>query len=278
MTIESYFFNAVQSGGVYDRTYQAEDFTSYLDLLVGNGVFPNPSTMLQVRASTGMNVIVGAGSGWINGHKLVNTADLTLTVEASDVVLDRIDAVIFYVDETERAMGIEVKKGTINASPVAPVMTRTSTRYEMCLATIYVKAQASAIITADITDTRMDSDVCGYVQGLIQQIDTSTLWEQQQNAFDQWFSDVQQQWISGKEFAKLEGTYTTVSSNEDEFDVTDYVPTYAYTADILEIYINGFHLNKDEYTQSGTVVTLVTPIELAGAVIDFVVYKLVPES
>ena len=56
MAIKGYFFNAVESGGTYDRVYNAEDVTSYLDLIVGSGVFPNPSTNLQVRASTGMNV------------------------------------------------------------------------------------------------------------------------------------------------------------------------------------------------------------------------------
>ena len=85
MAISSYFFNAIESGGVYDRVYNAEDFSNYLDLLVGNGVFPNPTTNLQVRASTGMDVIVGAGSGWINGHKMVNSADLVLSIDASDV-------------------------------------------------------------------------------------------------------------------------------------------------------------------------------------------------
>ena len=182
MTITSYFFDAVLSGGVYDRTYSSGDFTSYLNLLVGNGVFPNPSTQLQVRASSGMNVIIGAGSGWINGHKMDNSADYTLTLDASDLVLDRIDRIIFYVDETSRDMGIDVLKGTINSTPVPPTLTRTNTRYEMCLADIYVKAQASAIALSDITDTRMDSTVCGYVQGLIQQIDTTTLWQQQQDA------------------------------------------------------------------------------------------------
>ena len=65
MAVNSYFFNAVLNDGVYDRIYNAEDVTSYLANIVGNGVFPNPSTQLQVRAGTGMQVIVGAGSGWI---------------------------------------------------------------------------------------------------------------------------------------------------------------------------------------------------------------------
>ena len=273
MAIEGYFFNAIENEGTYDRVYNAEDFTSYLNQIVGNGVFPNPSTQLQVRASSGMNVIVGAGSGWINGHKIVNTADLTLTVTASDVLLNRIDIVIFYVDMDAREMGIEVKTGTLAATPVAPALVRTNSRYEMCLAQITVNKQITAITAAMITDTRGNSNLCGYVQGLIQQIDTSTLWEQQQTQFDDWFDGVQTQFEAGKVFKKLEGIYTTTQANEASFTVTDYVPSYAFAYDILELFINGFHLNSNEYTLSNNTVTLEIPIEEAGAVIDFVVYK-----
>lgn len=279
MTISSYFFNAVESDGSYDRTYNAEDITSYLNLLVGNGVFPDPSTNLQVRASDGMNVIVGAGSGWINGHKLVNSADLTLTVDASDVLLNRIDAVIFYVDLTARTMGIEIKEGTLAANPVAPTLTQTNTRYELCLAQISVAKQISAITAAMITDTRGNSALCGYVQGLIQQVDTTTLWTQQQAMFNEWFAAVQDQFVAGKVFKKLEGIYTTTEPNEASFNVLTYVPTYSFAYDILEVYINGIHLTGNEYTITNGTITLETPIEQAGAVVDFVVYKSVdPEA
>ena len=273
MAVNSYFFNAVLDGGVYDRIYNAEDVTSYLDKIVGNGVFPNPSTQLQVRAGTGMQVIVGAGSGWIDGHKIVNTADLTLNITAADVVLNRIDAVIFYLDATQRTMGITVKDGTAAATPSAPALTRTSTRYEMCLAHISVAKQTSAITTAMITDTRGNSNLCGYVQGLIQQIDTTTLWQQQQAAFDAWFEAVQDQLVSGTQFKKLEGIYTTLSDNESSFTVTNYVPTYSYVYDILEVYINGLHLTGNDYSLVNGAVVLEKPIEKAGAVVDFVVYK-----
>ena len=273
MAINSYFFNAVESGGVYDRVYNAEDVTSYLDLLVGNGVFPNPSTQLQVRASSGMQVTVGAGSGWINGHKMVNTADMNLTLDASDVVLNRIDLVIFYVDFTTRTMGIAVKKGTLAASPSAPTLTRTSSRYEMCLAQISVPKQATEITTAMITDTRGNSSLCGFVQGLIQQVDTSTLFEQFQAAFTTWFEAVQDQFVAGKVFKKLEGIYTTTQPNEASFNVLSYVPSYSFAYDILEVFVNGIHLNGNEYTISNNTVTLETPIEEAGAVVTFVVYK-----
>ena len=58
----------------------------------------------------------------------------------------------------------------------------------------------------------------------------------------------------------------------------DYVPHYAYVYDILEIYINGIHLNSNEYTLSNNTVTLETPIEEPGATVTFVVYKSVDTS
>lgn len=273
MAIESYFFNAVQSDGTYDRIYNAEDFCNYLDLLVGNGVFPNPTTQLQVRASTGMNIIVGAGSGWINGHKMVNNADLTLTLDASDVILNRIDAVIFYVDYNSREMGIEIKKGTAASSPSAPTMQRDNTRYEMCLAQIAVNKQTTEITAAMITDTRGNSYLCGYVQGLIEQIDSTDLFAQFQSIFDTWFDEVRDQFTQGKIFKKLEGICITTSANQVSFNVKQYVPQYSFAYDILEVYINGIHLTGNEYTLTNNVVALETPIETAGAVVDFVVYK-----
>jgi hypothetical protein len=277
MAINSYFFNAVLNEGVYDRIYNAEDMTSYLDKIVGSGVFPNPSTQLQVRAGSGMNVIVGAGSGWINGHKMVNTADLTLPIAASDVVLNRIDLVIFYVDFNQRTMGIAVKKGTSAASPVAPTLTRSTTRYEMCLAQITVNKQVTAITATMIKDTRGNSKVCGYVQGLIQQADTTTLFESWQEGFDEWFEAVKSQFVAGKVFKKLEGVVTTTQSNQATFNVLTYVPSYSFAYDILEVFINGIHLNSNEYTQSNAVITLETPIQKAGAVVTFVVYKSVDQ-
>ena len=277
MAIQSYFFNAVLNDGTYDRKYNAEDVTSYLDLLVGNGVFPNPSTMLQVRAGSGMNVIVGAGAGWINGHKMINTADLTLPLAASDVLLNRIDDVIFYVDFNLREMGIAVKSGTLANAPVAPTLQRDTSRYEMCLAQIQVNKQVSAITSAMITDTRGNSNLCGYVQGLVQQADTTTLFESWQNGFETWFEAIQSQFEQGKVFKRLEGQVTTTQANQSVFNVLSYVPDYAFAYDTLDVYINGLHLNGNEYSQSNAVITLATPIQKAGAVVTFVVYKSVDQ-
>lgn len=277
MAILGYFFNAVESGGEYDRVYNAEDVTSYLDKLVGNGVFPNPSTQLQVRAGSGMNVIVGTGQGWINGHKMINTADLTLAIDSSDVLLNRIDAVVFYVDFDAREMGIEVKKGTLASTPTAPSMTRTSTRYELCLAQISVPKQITAITTALITDTRGNSNLCGFVQGLIQQMDSTTLFAQWQSQFETWFEAAKQEFQQGKIFKKIEGIYNTQTANENTFNVLNYVPQYSYLYDILEVYVNGIHLNGNQYTLRNSTVVLASPVA-AGTNITFEVYQSVSDD
>lgn len=278
MAIESYFFNALESGGVYDRVYSAQDVTNYLDLLVGNGVFPNPSTNLQVRASTGMNIIVGAGQGWINGHKMINTVDMPLTIDAADVQLNRIDAVIFFVDWTSRTMGIDVIKGSAAASPTAPSLIRTGSRYEMCLAQISVGKQTTAITAAMITDTRGNSNLCGYVQGLIQQMDTTTMFQQWQAGFDDWFDTVKDTLATTTLLQKLEATYTTVGSSEASFNVINYIPSYNYALDILEVYIDGLRLDSNEFGMNQSTVVLVTPITHAGTPITFVVYKSIDGS
>ena len=259
MAIQGYFFNAVKTDDTYDRVYNAEDVTSYLDKVVGSGVFPNPSTQLQVTAGTGMQVIVAPGQGWINGHKMINDADLPLTIEAADVLLARIDAVIFFVDLTDREMGIEVKTGTAAAAPTAPALTRNSTRYEMMLATVYVAKQATAITQSVIQDTRPNNQVCGWVTGLIEQVDTSTLFVQyqaayaamasqmeawqaaQQTAFETWLATLTQQLQVGAYVTKFEKSASNPADNTLVLDMAGY----AYEAsDVILAYINGLSANE----------------------------------
>lgn len=270
--IKGYFFNAVETGGEYDRTYNAEDVTSYLDKLVGNGVFPTPSTQLQVTAGTGLQVTVAAGQGWVDGHKLINTAALNLSIDAADVLLPRIDRVVFYADTTNREMGISVIKGTPSSSPTAPALTRTAVMYQMSLATVRVNAGATAITNANITDTRANSNVCGWVAGLIQQVDTSTLFTQWETAYTE-FAEVMQSWMASQQTAfeqwmatltsqLLVGAYlnsyekTATLTIEGDGTVTLDMPGYAYDAtDVFFITINGLAAEPDEISIDGEKVT-----------------------
>ena len=250
MAIKGLFFDAIKTGDEYDRTYDSEDFASYLDEIVGNGVLPTPSTNLQVKADSGMRIIVQAGQGWINGHKMVNTADYVFTLDPANALLDRYDRVIFYCDWTLREMGLAVLTGTPAASPTVPDITRTASRYEMSLAVISVPKQTTAVTNANIEDTRADSNVCGWVVGLIQQVDTATLFQQWQTAYANYYAEILQDVNDFMQTLTQElkvNTYLvefrkTVSGNypSQDLDIPLDLTNYTFDAtDVLFVFING---------------------------------------
>lgn len=271
MAIKSMFFNAVKEGDVYDRTYNADDFSRYLEDIVGNGVFPNPSTSLQVASSSGMDIVVKKGSAWIAGHKLINTAALSLAVDPAETLQNRIDRVVCYIDYVNRVMDIEIVKGTPATNPTAPALVRTDSRYELSLATIYVAKQVTSISNANITDTRADSTVCGWATGVLQQVDTSTLFQQWQTAYGDYYADIKQQLDDFMEtltqelgvntylqsFEKHREVEAGVTSITDVFNVQGY--SYEET-DVINVYINGVLASEaaGDYTKdtSGTALAI----------------------
>ena len=282
MAISYYFFDAKNVGGTYDRTYSSGDFARYLEGLVGSGVFPIPSNSLQVYAGTGMQVLVRPGMGWINGHKMISDADVALTLDAADVTLNRIDRIVFRLDMTQRTMGIYVKKGTNASSPTAPTIERTQNIVEYSLATVTINRQTTQVSASMIRDTRLDSSVCGMVQGLIQQVDTSTLFNQWNAAYDQqyeeytgefesWFATIKDTLSTVVMWQEYKNVVTTTSTSTQTVSIG--IPQYNHLVDILNVYINGMRLASNEYTHDETTVTFAKTLDVVGTTIEFVVYK-----
>lgn len=284
MAISYYFFDAKQVGGKYDRTYSSGDFARYLEGLVGSGVFPIPSDSLQVYPGTGMNVLVKPGMGWIDGHKMINDADVQLTIDQADVTLNRIDRIVFKLDMLERTMGIYVLKGTNASSPTAPVLTRTQDIIEYSLATVTVNARTTQIDASMIRDTRLDSSVCGVVQGLIQQVDTSTLYNQWNAAYDQqyeeytqefevWFDAIKETLSTVTMWQEFKHCVTTDTTNVKTVNIG--ITQYNQEIDILNVYVNGLRLDSSEYTNDATTITFAKALDVIGTVVEIVVYKTV---
>lgn len=184
MTQRSGFFNAKQSSGNYDRVYLASDFADYFASFIGNGVFAKHSEQLQVmpQESPAMSVQVLAGQAWINGYWYENTMPLTLDIDVADGTLDRVDAVVVRFNLMTRDVTIAVKKGTSSISATAPALSRTKDLYELKLANVNVPHGTVNIDAGKITDTRSNSEVCGWVTGVIDQMDTTTLYNQLEQA------------------------------------------------------------------------------------------------
>lgn len=172
MAEKSSFFTSIDS----DRVYKAEDFAEYFGTFIGNGVFPNPSTALSVSASTGMKVVVSAGSAFINGYMYSNTENLELTLAAAHSSLKRIDRVVVRCDQNAREITIKVKSGTPASTPIAPALERSASVYELAIADILVHSAITSISQSNITSTKLDNKVCGIVTQTVETIDTTTLY------------------------------------------------------------------------------------------------------
>lgn len=215
MALTSAFFDAELVGGEYDRVYSAERFAEYFASFIANGVFPNPATNLQVvaNAPSDMTVRVKSGLGWINGYYCNNDEDYLLTISPANGTLPRIDAVVLRWSRSNRSISLEVKTGVATSSPSAPPLERSADNYELMLASIRVVAGTTSIAQASITDKRPDSTVCGWVKGVIDQIDTTGLFAQYNDAFQTWFANLQSQ-LSGNVAANLQSQITALEDNK----------------------------------------------------------------
>ena len=196
----SFPFDSEIVDGIPDRAYQAEVWAKYFSSFISNGVFYSPATSLQVlsRPEQDMYVNVSAGMGFING-RFFYESDVTLVgIEAADTVLNRIDAVVLRCDYIQRTMAIEVIKGTPATNPTMPSLTRNEDKYDLLLATVSVPFAAINIQQSGITDYRLNSDYCGIVATLVDQVSTTSIFNQY--------------------FAKWQEVLNTMNSNETTYN------------------------------------------------------------
>jgi len=160
---KSGFFNS--SSG--DRVYSATDFAAYFGRLVSNGIFYAIATNLQVTPGNGMAVSVAAGSAWINGYSYENTDALTLNLATASGVNPRIDRAVARFSAVERRIYLAVLTGTPAEIPAAPALTRSNDTFELGIADILVPKGSVTISALSITDTRLNTALCGLVNSLV---------------------------------------------------------------------------------------------------------------
>lgn len=262
---KSSFFNSVSG----DRTYKAEDWASYFASFIGNGVFPSPSTNLQVVAGAGMAVTVKAGKAWINGYFYVNTDDLTVTLATADGVLKRIDRVVVRWDLTNRTISVAVKSSVPSASPTAPALKRDADAYELCLADITVGAGVTVITGGVITDQRLNTALCGVVAGVVNQIDTTAFNAQLQA----WFATYQG--LSLEEYNNLTSYMGSLKLLGDG----QYAALEAYMTDFktdaaadFNAWFSGLQEVLDE-NAAGNLLNLITALDARVSLLEAVIFN-----
>lgn len=243
MAITYGFFNSLN----HDRVYSAAQITEYFEGLVSDGVYESVGGAMQVQAASDMNVNIQTGRAIIDCRWIRNDAVITMPITSSHVTLARYTAIMVRLDYSARDISIIAVDGTPASSPTKPTPTNTAAVKELVLAYLYIPAGTTTIPQSRIQDMR-GTDLCGWVSGLIKQVDTSQLFAQWQDAcqtfydnmtagFDAWFDTLT---------SKLSiNTYIQEYRKDAVIDAeTNIIPldmeSYAYDqSDIIHVYING---------------------------------------
>lgn len=298
--LKSGFFNAVMVDNEPDRTYTAEQVNDYFKGLISdNGIFATVSNACQVIKNTGMSVFIKSGRGKVGNNWFEIDKDYTIDIPSSDVILNRIDRIVISRDNSTRATQLKLLKGELSSSPTPPSLTRNETTYEICLANIIVNKNTTAITYSMIQDTRSDNSVCGWIVGLIEQFDTTTLFNQYKDAqdtfidetsknftnwettqksdFDAWFNNIKETVKTANIYREYKALYATASENEKVLMIPSAINFVNNSLDVLEIRVNDFVLAKDEFSinTQGTQVILANAIDKIGTRIEFVNKKCV---
>lgn len=125
-----------------------------------------------------------------------------VTLQQSNTSYSRIDRIVARLSIEDRKIDLAVLTGTPATNPVAPALIRNSNIYEIALANVLVGKNVSVITQANITDTRLNNSVCGMVAAVIDQLDTSTLFNQYETWFNEKMNEADsdyQQWFDDSE-------------------------------------------------------------------------------
>jgi hypothetical protein len=177
------FYNSLDN----DRKYNATHMSKIFDGIINDGVFMSVGQKLMVSESTGMYVKVGTGRAWFNSTWTYNDAVLLLAIDASEMLLPRIDTVVLEINAAEdvRANLVKVVKGVPHASPEPPVLLNEAQVHQYPLAHIYVAANVNEIAYANITNT-VGTSICPFVTGILETMDIDALIAQWGSEWDIW--------------------------------------------------------------------------------------------
>lgn len=223
MSFASGFFNSVD----HDRLYDATDISRLFDGLIRDGIFASIGDCMVVKQSNQMNVTVGTGRAWFNHTWSYNDALYPVTIPPSEILMDRIDAIVLEINSVEavRANSIKLIKGTPSSTPTKPALTNAKEVHQYPLAYVKVGKEVTSIRQADIENC-VGTSVCPFVTGILEVISIEQLipqWkdilnrfvEENTANFNTWMNGEKQDYQAWLTAAKKEITDWEATSKSD---------------------------------------------------------------
>ena len=191
MSVTYGFYNSING----DRKYNALEMSSIFDGIIVDGVYMSIGDALNVKSSGGMSITVGIGRAWFNHTWTLNDSLLPLTLANSDVLLNRIDAIVLEVNNSTevRKNTIKILKGTPSSKPVKPSMAKGELVNQHPLAYISIPAGATSISQSNI-ENAVGTSACPYVTGVLKGMDIDKLVAQWGAQWAEWLSSNTDAW------------------------------------------------------------------------------------
>lgn len=191
MSLTYGFYNSI--GG--DRKYNALQMSSIFDGIIEDGVYMTIGDALAVKQSSGMTVTIGEGRAWFNHTWTLNDSLYPITLDASDVLLNRIDAIVLEVNAntTVRANSFKIVKGTPASNPVKPSLIKSEMVNQYPLAYITIGKGVLSISQSNI-ENAIGTSACPYVTGVLKGMDIDNLVAQWGAQWAEWLSSNTDAW------------------------------------------------------------------------------------
>lgn len=191
------FYNAIEE----DKLYNAIQVSQIFDGIIKDGVYMHVGDRLIVKKFDGDNsVLVSSGRAWFNHTWNYNDTELLVVGEPSELILNRIDAVVIdiWAADSVRENSIKWVTGAPASSPIRPTLIKDdyNRHWQYPLAYIYRTARATKISQADITNMVGTSE-CPFVTGVLQTMDIDSLvlqWKAQWANFVRNYEDSAIKW------------------------------------------------------------------------------------
>lgn len=148
-------------------TYNAEDAETYLSTRISGIYAADDCFDLSITADR--TVTIGPGLAWVRntrfaGKSICNREVLALAIPMADSSKPRTDRIVLRYDKAENKSELAVKTGTPGSAAAAPDVVQTELVYELGLYTVSVAAGSTVVKAADVTDTRLNEQVCGLMR------------------------------------------------------------------------------------------------------------------
>lgn len=193
---------------LFDRAQDSAFLRKVFAQYFSDGVFVNTNgNSFQVLANSGNTITIKSGASNNRGLFTILENDTTIDLPSppASANVTRIDRIVKRADINRASRYdkfVVITGEETTGTPSAPNITRNDSINDLCLASILRRGAAVSIVQSDITDERMNDEVCGIVVSTMQTLDTESFYEQvradmsefkqeEQAKFSQWFELLQ---------------------------------------------------------------------------------------